>query len=172
MTRLVAGLAVSVSFALMALPLRAARPQATGAVAFEVVSVKPSTADTSTPMGMMPRLGPMTNSRFTAGNVTLRVLIQLAYEFPDFLIVGGPSWQSSKRFDVQGKTEDGFAGTQKDMMVMLQSLLGERFGLKVHLEKREMPVSVLVLAHNDGRLGPDLKPSTARCPDPRALAQR
>jgi len=46
---------------------------------------------------------------------------------------------------------------------MLRGLLADRFKLKVHNETREMPISALVVARSDGRLGPDMKPSNSDC---------
>src|SRR5438034_2032870 len=46
---------------------------------------------------------------------------------------------------------------------MLRSLLGERFKLAVHTETKEQPIYALVMARNDGRLGPDLKKSDTDC---------
>jgi uncharacterized protein (TIGR03435 family) len=46
---------------------------------------------------------------------------------------------------------------------MLKALLSERFRLKTHVEPREMALYDLVLARNDGRLGPQLKPSKPDC---------
>jgi uncharacterized protein (TIGR03435 family) len=45
----------------------------------------------------------------------------------------------------------------------MRSLLADRFKLIVHLEQRELPVYVLAVARSDGRLGPQLKPSTTNC---------
>jgi uncharacterized protein (TIGR03435 family) len=43
------------------------------------------------------------------------------------------------------------------------NMLKDRFQLVTHLETREQAIFHLVLAHNDGRLGPDLKPTSAEC---------
>jgi uncharacterized protein (TIGR03435 family) len=48
---------------------------------------------------------------------------------------------------------------------MLQSLLVDRFNLKVHTEARELPVYVMAIARTDGTLGPQLHPSGLDCGD-------
>ena len=55
---------------------------------------------------------------------------------------------------------------------MLRSLLIERFRLETHTESREMPIYALVLARADGKLGPDLKPSTSDCVGKEAETQK
>src|ERR1044072_8116316 len=109
--------------------------------AFEVVSVKPSSPNSSSPLGMIPMVMPAPNGRLTATNVPLRVLVRMAYGVQDFQIDGGPSWQLSQRFDITAKAEDGSPATMTAMLPMLKTLLAERFKLKVHSETREMPVS-------------------------------
>jgi uncharacterized protein (TIGR03435 family) len=48
---------------------------------------------------------------------------------------------------------------------MLRGLLADRFKLKSHAETREVPIYALVVARDNGRLGPKLKASTDTCPD-------
>ena len=67
--------------------LTAQAPQ-TGAdaPAFEVASIKPNNSgDGRIMLGNQP-------GRFTATNVTLRLLIRNAYQLQDFQISGGPGW--------------------------------------------------------------------------------
>lgn len=140
--------------------------------AFEVASVKPSNPNTSGPMGMFPVLLPMPNGRLTATNVPLRLLVRMAYGVQDFQIEGGPPWQMSQRFDITAKAEDGSAATIPAMLPMLKTLLAERFKLKVHTETREMAVSALVVAREDGKLGPKLTPTTSDCSNAAAENQK
>ena len=46
---------------------------------------------------------------------------------------------------------------------MMQSLLTDRFKLRVHRETRDLPVFALVLARSDRRLGPKMQPATFDC---------
>ena len=55
-------------------------------------------------------------------------------------------------------------------MLMLRGLLADRFKLKVHGETREAPIYALVLARDDGKLGPKLSKSTDDCE--KILAER
>ena len=143
-----------------------------GSPSFEVASVKPSNPNTSGPMGSFPIVLPMPNGRLTATNVPLRLLVRMAYGVQDFQIEGGPSWQMSQRFDITAKAEDGAAATIPAMLPLLKTLLAERFKLKVHTETREMPVSALVVAREDGKLGPKLTPTTSDCSNTEAENQK
>ena len=147
--------------------------QATSSPSFEVVSVKRSdpNAGASSPIGAIPMILPA-GPRLTATNVTLRLLVRSAYELPDFKIVGGPSWQTTDRFDITAKAEDGFTGSFREMMPMLRTVLADRFKLKTHMETRELPIYSLVVAREDRRLGDKLKPSASNCGDIYAEAQK
>ena len=126
--------------------------------AFEVASVKPSKPDVPGPMGMP------VGGRFNASNLTLRELVLRAYDLPDSRLAGGPDWQTSHRFDIQAKATDTVAGMTA-MRPMLKTLLADRFKLKVHTERREMPIYALVVARDDRQLGPNITRSTADCSD-------
>jgi uncharacterized protein (TIGR03435 family) len=70
---------------------------------------------------------------------------------------GIPDWVANERFDINAKMPDG--APQEQMPLMLQSLLEDRFKLRWHTETREMDVYELVVAREDGRLGPSLTAS-------------
>ncbi|HWH57438.1 MAG TPA: M56 family metallopeptidase [Terriglobales bacterium] len=102
--------------------------------------------------------------RFTG---TTKDLIEGAYNIPYGAaerVVGGPSWISSDRYIIEGKVPEilmarmaTMEGTESRMQnsLMKQSLLAERFKLKVHFEMRELPVYALVVAKG----GPKMKPT-------------
>jgi uncharacterized protein (TIGR03435 family) len=130
--------------------------------AFEIASVKPNNSGDSRVFNHNEPPG-----RFRVTNFPVLLLIMQAYQLQDTQIVGGPAWIKSDRFDIVAKgPEDvpplqlGRMGPMNDMM---QHLLADRFQLVVHRETRDLPVFNLVLARSDGRLGPQLKVSTANC---------
>jgi uncharacterized protein (TIGR03435 family) len=124
--------------------------------AFEVASVKPSNPDMPGPRAMP------VGGRFNASNLTLRELVLRAYDLSDSQLAGGPDWQTSRRFDIQAKATDPVAGMTA-MRPMLKMLLADRFKLKVHTERREMPIYALIVARDDRQLGPNITRSTADC---------
>lgn len=147
--------------------------QAPKPLTFEVASVKPSAPpDPANPMTMVPMLIPGTGGSIRATNLPLRLLIRAAYKVEDEQIIGGPPWQLSSKFDITAKPEDGAVATEDALRERLKALLADRFKLKSHTESREMNVSALVLAHSDGKLGPNLKVSTADCSNAAAEAQK
>jgi bla regulator protein BlaR1 len=98
----------------------------------------------------------------------ISILITSAYNLPvgsESRILGGPEWlrQDIDQFDIQAKIEDSeYAAMQKMTLaqrrervaLMEQSLLADRFKLKVHFEMREMPVYALVVAKGGAKLNP------------------
>jgi bla regulator protein blaR1 len=135
---------------------------------FEVASIKPNkSADNRVMMSVQP------GGRFTATNVTLRMMIRNAYQLQESQITGGPSWIADERFDIVAKAESGdtmgdpFRAEQTGQpsrgQLMIRALLAERFKLVVHNEDKEMPIYALVLARSDGKLGPQLKTSETDC---------
>jgi uncharacterized protein (TIGR03435 family) len=115
--------------------------------------------------------------RFTITGFTLRDLIRVAYGSDESKLqtaaqfIGGPSWVAVDRFDIVAKAEGDVypnqAGGIARLLGMLNRLITERFHLVVHTEMREMPIYLIVLASKDGKLGPQLHPSTIDCPEPK-----
>jgi uncharacterized protein (TIGR03435 family) len=96
-------------------------------------------------------------------NVPLRAIVQFAYGInTPSRIIGHPDWTNVERFDILAKPPDGVNGVEQ-MRPMLQALLAERFKMVAKLEKRELQSYALVKARTNGPLGPNLKPSTAKC---------
>jgi uncharacterized protein (TIGR03435 family) len=101
--------------------------------------------------------GGVRGATFSETAVTLRDLIQSAYDLRIDQISGGPSWMESERYDIAAKAEGEAPIAKEQLPKMLQALLAERFKLKVHRETRETPVYELVV----GKSGPKLKEASA-----------
>ena len=98
----------------------------------------------------------------------ISILITSAYDLPvgsESRILGGPDWlrQDIDQFEIEAKIEDSeYAAMQRmtpaqqheRVALMEQSLLADRFRLKVHFETREMPVYALVVAKSGAKLNP------------------
>jgi uncharacterized protein (TIGR03435 family) len=130
---------------------------------FEVASVKPSAPGAQ---GQSLRRPP--NGQFTASNIPLRDIIALAYgvqEFP-WRLDGVPEWAAAEHFDIIAKAAAAVPpvrpGSPDPILMMVRTLLEERFRMTIHAENREMPVYALVLA-KPGTLGRDLKKSEVDC---------
>lgn len=113
---------------------------------FEVASVKPSNADPGSSSGIGTRHG-----RLDANNVTLKRCIMSAYGVGPLQISGGPNWLESDRFEISAKADPPI-DDDAVLMVMLQSLLAERFKLVLHRESRTISALVLEIAKNGPKL--------------------
>jgi uncharacterized protein (TIGR03435 family) len=96
--------------------------------------------------------------RLIAENVTLRDLALFAYDVKDFQVSGGPAWVDSDRWDVSATA--GREISEDERRRMLQTLLADRFQLKIRREMKDLPVYALVVAKN----GPKLKANTDGVP--------
>jgi uncharacterized protein (TIGR03435 family) len=141
--------------------------------AFDAASIRPNA--TAGPGGRSG--GAMQPQRFVVQNATLKTIVRRAYgttgqapgntlDLLDQQVAGGPDWVTSDKFDVTATTTAPAEPAQ--MRLMVQRMLAERFQMKAHWEKREMPVYLLATARQDGRLGPGLTlKSEAECAEGR-----
>jgi uncharacterized protein (TIGR03435 family) len=140
---------------------------------FEVASVKPSAPNASSGIfGSIPGMRPQGAGGIAVSNMPLRLLVRMAYGVQDFQLVGGPSWQMSSKFDITAKAPEGTTKGMQDLLPMMKALLADRFKLKTHTETRELPTYALIVARSDGKLGPDIKPSSSDCSNAAADAQK
>jgi len=108
---------------------------------FEVAAIKPAAADLSGDF----TLGLNANgAQVHIAWATLKDLVNMAYRVKRYQI-SGPPWLGADHFTVDAKIPEGF--TTRNVPEMLQSLLDERFGLKLHWEKKEFPVYTLGLSN-------------------------
>jgi uncharacterized protein (TIGR03435 family) len=94
--------------------------------------------------------------RFVATNASLDELIRWAYEVREYQIAG-PAWikADDPNYDIEAKAPPETLPRQ--MRLMVQSLLVERFKLELHRVTKTLPVYALVAGKN----GPRLEPASA-----------
>jgi uncharacterized protein (TIGR03435 family) len=130
---------------------------------FEVASIKPC-KDTTAPDERTGAASAALSSpeRLTEGCQTVKSLIELAYVTfangrvnlpPNPPVEGGPSWINSERYQINAKPEH--PQTQAFMKgPMLQTLLEDRFKLRIYRATREIPVYALSVAKGGSKLQP------------------
>jgi uncharacterized protein (TIGR03435 family) len=109
---------------------------------FEVASVKRVDGFS----GALPQVSP---GRISLPFTTLNALLMTAYGVKHYQI-DGAAWLDSEHYEVTAKIPDG--ASREQVPAMLQRLLTERFGLKLHWEAKVEPVYALVVGPNGAKL--------------------
>jgi uncharacterized protein (TIGR03435 family) len=95
-------------------------------------------------------------------NFSLDDMLMFAYSMHVKQVIGLPSWAETDKFDVSGKIDTEGRPNDKQIRMMVQKLMAERFGLKFTREKRELSVFAIRV----GKDGPKLTPSVSKPTDP------
>lgn len=99
------------------------------------------------------RGGVLRGGRFDVRTASMVDLISYAYGVDAVKVQGGPSWLDTDRFEIIAKAP---AKTPPETVkLMVQTLLEDRFKLKVHMDTKPMPAFVLSV----GKAKPKLKES-------------
>jgi bla regulator protein blaR1 len=154
---------IRATVALVLFSSAAAFAQQAAPLEFEVASIKPSDPNDRRMMFRM-----MPGGAINLHGITLKALVQQAYDVRDFQVSGGPGWIGADKYDITAKTENASPEApadprqlsdeqrktfQEQTRLRLQALLADRFQLKIHRETKELPVYALMVAKN----GPKLK---------------
>jgi uncharacterized protein (TIGR03435 family) len=124
-----------------------AKPMAADAnPSFEVATVKPSR-----PEGQGKGFR-VQGRRFTTLNTSVSDLITFAYDLHARQISGGPGWIEVDKFDVAGEPDTEGVPNPRQLKLMIQKLLADRFQLTFHRDKKELSVYALTVA----KAGPKL----------------
>jgi bla regulator protein BlaR1 len=146
-------------------------PHSTDAPApsFEVSSVRPSRAD-----GGFENYQ-LSSARFHVENAPLTALIRFAFDIrSDDQLPKEPAWITTEKFDIDAKVDDSDVEAMSKLLpvqkleryrLMMQTLLGERFKLKVSTHMKELPVYALIVMKSGAKL-------TASNVSPEANARR
>jgi uncharacterized protein (TIGR03435 family) len=128
---------------------------AAASLVYEVASIKPNNSGSDRQRILLPPDG------FKATNVTLHMLIRVAYGVEDNQISDEPKWVKSENYDVEAKIDTSVADTLRKLgedqrklerQRMLQALLADRFKLTLRRETKELPVYALILGKGRPRL--------------------
>lgn len=91
----------------------------------------------------------ITPGRFRGKDLALQWLILVAYRLPSQNLSGElPDWTISQRYNIDARTGD--AADEGAVLIALQNLLAERFGLKIRRE--DQPVYFLTLAKGGAKM--------------------
>jgi uncharacterized protein (TIGR03435 family) len=135
------------------------RGRAQDAPEFEVATIKPSDPNAGGMVGFLSYPG----GRVLFGHSSLKMMMYFAYDLPESRITGGPDWVGKDQFEVTALPPDFSesrtakqppikATPSAEQSQMLQSLLADRFALKVHREVKQGPVYLLTLGSGKLRL--------------------
>jgi uncharacterized protein (TIGR03435 family) len=120
---------------------------------FEVASIRPSRPDVNPPaIRFMPGGG------LEATGVTLKLLIQIAYDIRPEQLSGGSRWADSEQYDIYAKGPEGRfpaasdADGQRITRMCIRALLAERFKLNIQRRSKDASGYALIAAKN----GPEL----------------
>jgi uncharacterized protein (TIGR03435 family) len=112
---------------------------------FDVASIKRNTAE---PNGVT--FAAMPGGRLTVVNNPISNVINNAYGIANYQLIGVPDWVQSERYDIEAKGAE--TSGQRDVMLMVQSLLADRFAMKAHFETRESAAYILTVAKGGSKL--------------------
>jgi uncharacterized protein (TIGR03435 family) len=144
-SRTLPGPAVLVSAILVLATAYCVFAQSAVAPRFDVASIKPAA-----PASLRHVVRPLP-AGLHVENASILLLMQNAYGLQPFQIAG-PDWIESANYDIEAKAEG--SANQRQVFLMLQSLLEDRFKLKVHRETKELPAYALTAAKNGLKLPP------------------
>jgi len=123
----------------------------------EVASIKRNTSDLRGPFSI--GLSFFEGGRVTGKNQPLWEVIRSAYRIDRFRLFGGPDWVESERYNIEANAEANAIppgpldrASVRQLQLMMQRLLEDRFKLKMHREIRELPVYELVVAKDGAKL--------------------
>ena len=170
--RLRAGLCVwaasTAMVAASALPAQQAAPdwqtKADGKMKFEVASVRLGKPDDEPGTRGFPLSGDEsfrpTGGLFKAefglvSYITFAYKLWMTREQQKAMVAQLPSWVRSDKYVIEARAPA--TATKDQYRLMMQSLLAERFGLKLHFEPKETAV-LLMTVETSGKLGPKLRP--------------
>lgn len=143
---------------------------------FETVSLKLHPRPPNSGHGPVtyPAPHPAAGASYTERVINLQDLVVEAYGVYDYQISGLPEWAAphlgGMRYDIEAKIPGDGTPTKEQLRQMLQSLLTDRFQLRLHREMRELPVYALVIGKDGSKLREIPEDETPRDHPPKWVA--
>jgi uncharacterized protein (TIGR03435 family) len=159
-TATIATVAVIVAFAVGTRVNARQETPAERRLAFEAATIKLAAPD-----AVRNRVMPSAPNRLNIPSMTLVWLVYTAYGDGGLntamRVTGGPDWVNKTAFAVEGVASA--PPTPRQKRLMLQTLLEDRFALKLRVETSSANVLTLVLDRPDGKLGAKVKEWDGTC---------
>src|SRR5262249_40002051 len=114
----------------------------------EVASIKQRQV-TPGPMRVSAGVGP---GGIQYRNVTVTDCIRNAFGVQRYQILGGPDWLRTDRYDIIANA--AAAAPKGQLMLVVPTLLEDRFRLKTHRETKDLPIYALVVKKSGLKLKP------------------
>ncbi len=115
--------------------------------AFEVVTIKPDDPDHPKGKSFLVR-----NGTISLTGVSLHDLLVFGYGIHPRQVSGGPAWLDTDKFEVVGKSDTEGQPSTKQLGIMLQKLLADRFQLTIHHDKKELTVFAVTVGKTGSKL--------------------
>ncbi|HVO96575.1 MAG TPA: TIGR03435 family protein [Bryobacteraceae bacterium] len=112
----------------------------------EVATIKPSKPDERFSI-LVNRSGILTTT-----DTSLSDLIKFAYDLHPRQITGGPSWAESEKFDITAKADLPGIPNGRQLKMMMQKLLADRFQLTFHREKKDLSVYAITVTKTGSKM--------------------
>src|SRR5579863_1617596 len=107
---------------------------------FEVASIKPFDPSAQ---GQVAAGIHIDGAQIRFAGVSLRDFLAVAYKI-NATLISGPDWTATERFDLSATLPAG--STPAQLPEMFQALLADRFQVKVHRDKKDLPIYALLVA--------------------------
>ncbi len=114
---------------------------------FDVLTIKPSPPEQQ---GKLFSVRP--GGHVVTINTTLLDLIKFAYGVQDKQVQNLPDWAASEKFDLNGKPDVAGTPNPDQLHNLVRQALADRFQLKFHEQKKEMPAYVLTVAEGGEKM--------------------
>jgi uncharacterized protein (TIGR03435 family) len=95
---------------------------------------------------------------FDVSAASVEKLMKWAYSIQAEQIIGGPDWLRQDKYDINGRPDQAGEPNLAQQREMIQKLLADRFGLRLHRETRELPVYAIRVAKGGPKLAPAAHP--------------